>query len=154
MYSREEKKSSIHRLIGYILHEREPLFSHKQLYLNYKVKTAQKTEGIQQLLIAEKKATERVVEARKRKAQRIKTAKKEADSEILAFKNEKGNHYKQYEQEILGKKSNSGAQIQVETTKKFKELDVMLKQNCAKAMDAIQQSLIRIEVQLHENVKL
>ncbi|XP_059150932.1 V-type proton ATPase subunit G-like [Physella acuta] len=115
---------------------------------------AQKTEGIQQLLIAEKKATERVVEARKRKAQRIKTAKKEADSEILAFKNEKENHYKQYEQEILGKKSNSEAQIQVETTKKIKELDVMLKQNRAKAMDAIQQSLFRIEVQLHENVKL
>ncbi|XP_059164815.1 V-type proton ATPase subunit G-like [Physella acuta] len=115
---------------------------------------AQKIEGIQQLLIAEKKATERVVEARKRKAQIIKTAKKEADSEILAFKNEKENHYKQYEQEILGKKSNSGAQIQVETTKKIKELDVMLKQNRAKAMDAIQQSLFRIEVQLHENVKL
>ncbi|XP_059159183.1 V-type proton ATPase subunit G-like [Physella acuta] len=136
MYSREEKKSSIHRLIGYILHERE------------------KTEGIQQLLITEKKATERVVEARKRKAQGIKIAKKEADSEILAFKNEKENHYKQYEQEILGKKSNSKAQIQVETTKTIKELDVMLKQNCAKSMDAIQQSLFRIEVQLHENVKL
>lgn len=115
---------------------------------------AQKTEGIQQLLIAEKKATERVVEARKRKGLRIKAAKKEADAEILAFKNEKENQYKQYEQEILGKKSNSEAQIQVETNKKIKELDAMMKQNRAKALSSILKLLFDIDVKLHENVKL
>ncbi|KAI8770956.1 V-type proton ATPase subunit G [Biomphalaria glabrata] len=115
---------------------------------------AQKTEGIQQLLMAEKKASERVNEARKRKTQRIKAAKKEADAEINAFKTEKENQYKQYEQEVLGKKSTSESQIQVETNKKIKELDVMMKSNRSKAMTSIQKILFDIKIQLHENVKL
>ncbi|GFO09525.1 V-type proton ATPase subunit g [Plakobranchus ocellatus] len=115
---------------------------------------AQKTEGIQQLLIAEKKATERVVDARKRKAQRIKAAKREADTEIQAFKNEKDAQYKHYEAEILGKKSDNEIQIQQVTTKKVQELDVMLKKNSTTAADAVKSMLFKIDIQLHENVKL
>ncbi|RUS87071.1 hypothetical protein EGW08_005147 [Elysia chlorotica] len=115
---------------------------------------AQKTEGIQQLLIAEKKATERVVDARKRKAQRIKAAKREADSEIQAFKNEKDAQYKAYEAEVLGKKSDNEVQIQQVTNQKVKELEVMLKKNQSIAADAVKGMLFQIEIQLHENVKL
>ncbi len=43
---------------------------------------ASQTQGIQQLLAAEKRAAEKINEARKRKAQRLKQAKQEAQAEI------------------------------------------------------------------------
>uniref|UniRef100_A0A0B6YRQ5 V-type proton ATPase subunit G n=1 Tax=Arion vulgaris TaxID=1028688 RepID=A0A0B6YRQ5_9EUPU len=115
---------------------------------------AQKTEGIQQLLIAEKKATEKVVDARKRKAIKLKTAKKEADSEINKFKGEKELHFKKLEQEMLGKKSDNEAHIQLQTNQKIKEIDVMLKNNKGPATKAILEALFDITVELHINVKL
>ncbi len=47
---------------------------------------ASQTQGIQQLLSAEKKAAEKVSEARKRKNRRLKQAKEEAQAEIEAYK--------------------------------------------------------------------
>jgi len=49
---------------------------------------AQKSQGIQQLLAAEKKAAELVGEARKRKTKRLKQAKEEAIQEIEQYKQE------------------------------------------------------------------
>ena len=43
---------------------------------------ASQTQGIQQLLAAEKRAAEKVSEARKRKNRRLKQAKEEAQAEI------------------------------------------------------------------------
>ena len=43
---------------------------------------ASQTQGIQQLLSAEKRAAEKVAEARKRKNRRLKQAKEEAQVEI------------------------------------------------------------------------
>jgi V-type H+-transporting ATPase subunit G len=114
---------------------------------------AQKTEGIQQLLIAEKKATEKVVEARKRKALKLKTAKKEADVEINKFKTEKESHYKRLEEEMLGKKSDNEAHIQLQTNQKIKEIDIQLKNNKSVTQKSILDVLFDIDVKLHENVK-
>ena len=50
---------------------------------------ASQTQGIQQLLSAEKRAAEKVSEARKRKNRRLKQAKEEAQSEIEKYKKER-----------------------------------------------------------------
>lgn len=115
---------------------------------------AQKTEGIQQLLVAEKRASEKVSEARKRKIQKLKTAKKEADSEINKFKTERENQFKTFEKEIFGTKSNSEAQIQVQTNQKLKDQEGLFRQNGPKAMKSLQDALFDIRIALHENVKL
>lgn len=47
---------------------------------------ASQTQGIQQLLAAEKRAAEKINEARKRKAQRLKQAKQEAQAEIEKYR--------------------------------------------------------------------
>ena len=47
---------------------------------------ASQTAGIQQLLVAEKRAAEKVAEARKRKNRRLKQAKEEAQAEIEKYK--------------------------------------------------------------------
>ena len=50
---------------------------------------ASQTQGIQQLLAAEKRAAEKVSEARKRKNRRLKQAKEEAQTEIEKYKSER-----------------------------------------------------------------
>ena len=45
---------------------------------------ASQTQGIQQLLVAEKRAAEKVSEARKRKNRRLKQAKEEAQVQIFS----------------------------------------------------------------------
>lgn len=47
---------------------------------------ASQTQGIQQLLAAEKRAAEKINEARKRKTQRLKQAKQEAQAEIDKYR--------------------------------------------------------------------
>lgn len=47
---------------------------------------ASQTQGIQQLLAAEKRAAEKINDARKRKAQRLKQAKQEAQAEIEKYR--------------------------------------------------------------------
>ena len=47
---------------------------------------ASQSTGIQQLLVAEKKAAEKVGDARKRKARRLKQAKEEAQAEIEKYR--------------------------------------------------------------------
>ena len=49
-------------------------------------KMASQSTGIQQLLVAEKKAAEKVSDARKRKAKRLKQAKEEAQAEIEKYR--------------------------------------------------------------------
>ena len=56
---------------------------------------ASQTQGIQQLLSAEKRAAEKVSEARKRKNRRLKQAKEEAQAEIEKYKKER-------EQQVMG----------------------------------------------------
>lgn len=47
---------------------------------------ASQTQGIQQLLAAEKRAAEKINEARKRKFQRMKQAKQEAQAEVEKYR--------------------------------------------------------------------
>lgn len=82
---------------------------------------ASQTQGIQQLLIAEKKAAEKVIcfhfvfsyliltsfiiqvqEARKKKTRRLKQAKEEALAEIERFRVERDQTFRDYESKHMG----------------------------------------------------
>jgi len=115
---------------------------------------AQKTEGIQQLLIAEKKATDRVHEARKRKALRLKTAKKEAEAEINAYKDHREKLYKNAEHAAAGKHGSAETEIAASTNKQITELERNMKGQMQKSMSLVQAPLFEIDISLHENVKL
>jgi len=115
---------------------------------------AQKTEGIQQLLIAEKKATDRVHEARKRKASRLKTAKKEAEAEINAYKDHREKLYKNAEQAAAGKHGSAETEIAAITNKQIIELEKNMKMQMQKSMHLVQGPLFDIDIRLHENLKI
>ena len=65
---------------------------------------ASQTQGIQQLLTAEKRAAEKVSEARKRKNRRLKQAKEEAQQEIEKYKAEREQTFKGHEAKYAGSK--------------------------------------------------
>merc|ERR1711931_425505 len=80
---------------------------------------ASQSQGVQQLLAAEKKAAEKVSEARKRKARRLKQAKDEAQSEIDKFKQEREKQFKEYEANYLGSQGDVALKIKSDTASKL-----------------------------------
>lgn len=70
---------------------------------------------VQQLLAAEKRATEKVSDARIRKAKLLKRAKEEAAAEIEEFKAEKQLAFNQYQVEHVGSTDNTAKKIERET---------------------------------------
>ncbi len=79
---------------------------------------ASQTQGIQQLLAAEKRAAEKVSEARKRKNRRLKQAKEEAQAEIEKYKGERDRQFKDHEARNVGSKGDIAARIEADTKQK------------------------------------
>ncbi|XP_042303157.1 V-type proton ATPase subunit G 2 [Sceloporus undulatus] len=83
---------------------------------------ASQTQGIQQLLQAEKRAAEKVAEARKRKARRLKQAKEEAQAEIEQYRMEREREFQQKQQAALGSQGNLSAEVEAQTRKKLQAM--------------------------------
>ena len=80
---------------------------------------ATQSQGIQQLLAAERRAAEKTAEARKRKNRRMKQAKDEAMVEIEKYKAEREAAYKEKEAKQLGSKEGIQAKIEEDTQVKI-----------------------------------
>ncbi|XP_032824038.1 V-type proton ATPase subunit G 2-like [Petromyzon marinus] len=76
---------------------------------------ASQSQGIQQLLHAEKRAAERVAEARKRKARRLRQAKEEAQAEIEQYRQQRDAEFRGKQDTVLGSQGDVSARIQEET---------------------------------------
>lgn len=63
---------------------------------------ASQSQGIQQLLQAEKRAAEKVADARKRKARRLKQAKEEAQMEVEQYRREREQEFQSKQQAVSG----------------------------------------------------
>ncbi|XP_064139586.1 V-type proton ATPase subunit G 2 isoform X2 [Loxodonta africana] len=61
---------------------------------------ASQSQGIQQLLQAEKRAAEKVADARKRKARRLKQAKEEAQMEVEQYRREREQEFQSKQQAL------------------------------------------------------
>ncbi|XP_069611537.1 V-type proton ATPase subunit G 2 [Ranitomeya imitator] len=73
------------------------------------------SQGIQQLLQAEKRAAERVSEARKRKARRLKQAKEEAQGEIEQYRIEREREFQSQQRTALGTQGDLSSEIEART---------------------------------------
>ena len=63
----------------------------------------QQDQTIQQLLLAEKRASEKVAEARVRRSLRLKEAKMEADKDVEIYRKERERQFNKFEKKFLGK---------------------------------------------------
>ncbi|KAJ7988547.1 hypothetical protein DPEC_G00324700 [Dallia pectoralis] len=90
---------------------------------------ASQSQGIQQLLQAEKRAAEKVAEARKRKNKRLKQAKEEAQAEIEQYRMQREKEFKTKEAAALGSHGNSAVEVDKETVGKMGSIQTSYQQN-------------------------
>ncbi|XP_057651688.1 V-type proton ATPase subunit G-like [Diorhabda carinulata] len=103
------------------------------------------SHGVQQLLVAEKRAAEKVAEARKRKARRIKQAREEAEAEIEIFKSQKEKQFLEYEIKYMGNSEDIAASIQQEADKQIAEHDHRVRENKEAIIEDLISYVIDIE---------
>lgn len=112
---------------------------------------ASQTQGIQQLLAAEKRAAEKVGEARKRKQRRLKQAKEEAQEEIERYRQERERQFKEFEAKHMGSREGVAAKIDADTVLKIEDMNRSISSNKPALMNEILKLVCDIKPQLHQN---
>ncbi|KAJ8710922.1 hypothetical protein PYW08_009437 [Mythimna loreyi] len=115
---------------------------------------ASQTQGIQQLLAAEKRAAEKVAEARKRKARRLKQAKEEAQDEVEKYRSERERAFKDFESRHMGTREGVAAKIDAETKVKIEEMNTMVLQQQEMVIQDILNLVYDIKPELHQNYRI
>lgn len=113
---------------------------------------AQKSQGIQQLLQAEKKAADLIAEARKKKSKRAKQAKEEAIAEIEAFKSECERKFQEKQKSEIGQEDFKN-QINKETATKHETMQQQIEANKDKVIERMLELVYDIQPELHENFR-
>jgi len=113
---------------------------------------AQKSQGIQQLLAAEKKAADLVADARKRKTKRLKQAKEEAAAEIEQFRNECEKKFKEKQASEMGQEDFQ-KRITDETNQRLEEMANQIQTNKGAVIDRMLDLVYDINPELHENFR-
>ncbi|CAG9856327.1 unnamed protein product [Phyllotreta striolata] len=128
-----------------------PMHHHIQHSTTCAMSASHQTQGIQQLLLAEKRAAEKVAEARKRKAKRIKQAREEAAAEIEAYRWHREEQFAEYEERYLGRSEDVAMKIQRDTEIHLKQID----NNVAEYKDSVVKELLdlvfNIVPEVHRN---
>nr|CAD7258053.1 unnamed protein product [Timema shepardi]CAD7569555.1 unnamed protein product [Timema californicum] len=106
---------------------------------------ASQTQGIQQLLAAEKRAAEKVSEARKRKARRLKQAKEEAQDEIEKYRQEREKQFKEFEAKVML------ILIEADTKVKIDEMNKQVTVHKEQVIQKILELVYDIKPELHQN---
>ncbi|KAK1126240.1 V-type proton ATPase subunit G [Melipona quadrifasciata] len=115
---------------------------------------ASQTQGIQQLLAAEKRAAEKVAEARKRKARRLKQAKEEAQDEIEKYRQERERQFREFEAKHMGSKEDVAARIEVDTKLKTEEMTQTISMHKDSVVRTILDLVYDIKPELHKNYRI
>uniref|UniRef100_T1DFK6 V-type proton ATPase subunit G n=1 Tax=Psorophora albipes TaxID=869069 RepID=T1DFK6_9DIPT len=112
---------------------------------------ASNTQGIQQLLAAEKKAAEKVGEARKRKARRLKQAKDEATDEIEKYRSEREKQFKDFEAKHIGSREGASNKIDAETRVRIADMERALLTQKEPVIKDVLEYVYAIRMELHKN---
>jgi len=125
----------------------------KSVRVGHTCNMASQSAGIQQLLIAEKRAAEKIDAARKRKQRRLKQAKDEAQSEVEAYRGERETAYKERETAHMGSRGDLEARIDGQTDVKLNEVDAAFQRNKDDVLKNLMDLVMDVEPQLHKNQK-
>merc|ERR1712010_414861 len=131
---------------------RQKFFEKKKRKLHKKA-MASNTQGIQQLLTAEKRAAEKVSEARKRKNRRLKQAKEEAQTEIERYKAEREKAFKDNEVKNVGSKEDIAIKIEADTKVKIEAMNRSVASNKAEVISSLISLVCDIKPVVHKNYR-
>ncbi|CAI9171497.1 unnamed protein product [Rangifer tarandus platyrhynchus] len=115
---------------------------------------ASQSQGIEQLLQAEKRAAEKVSEARKRKNRRLKQAKEEAQAEIEQHRLQREKELKAKEAAALGSRGSCSTGVEKATQEKTTILQTDFRQNRDEVLDNLLAFVCDIRPAIHENYRI
>ncbi|XP_057576766.1 V-type proton ATPase subunit G 1-like [Hippopotamus amphibius kiboko] len=116
--------------------------------------TAGRSQGIRQLLQAEKRAAQKGSEAGKRKNRRPKQAKAAAQAETEQNRLQREKEFKPKEAAALGSHSSCSAEMQKDTQEKITILQTYFRQNRVEVLDNLLAFVCDIRLEIHENYRI
>merc|ERR1712213_217104 len=119
----------------------------------FDIRMAAQTQGIQQLLAAEKRAAEKVSDARRRKNRRLKQAKEEAQQEIEKYKAEREKQFRDHEARFAGSKGDIIQKIEADTKGKINAMNQSVSANQDRVIAGLIQEVCQIKPAVHQNYK-
>ncbi|XP_029469292.1 V-type proton ATPase subunit G 1 [Rhinatrema bivittatum] len=115
---------------------------------------ASQSQGIQQLLQAEKRAAEKVSEARKKKNRRLKQAKEEAQAEIEQYRLQREKEFKSKEAAALGSHGSYTTEVEKETMEKISIVKENYMENKDKVVESLLSLVCDIKPEIHINYRI
>ncbi|XP_078498125.1 V-type proton ATPase subunit G 1 [Lissotriton helveticus] len=115
---------------------------------------ASQSQGIQQLLQAEKRAAEKVSEARKRKNKRLKQAKEEAQAEIEQYRLQREHEFRTKENAALGSHGSYSTEVDKGTVEKMKIIEDNFESNKELVLQSLLKLVCEIKPEIHINYRV
>ncbi|NXI50045.1 VATG3 ATPase, partial [Chloroceryle aenea] len=111
------------------------------------------SQGIQQLLQAEKRAKDKLEEAKKRKGKRLKQAKEEAIAEIDHYRLQREKEFRNKQTSVMGSQGNLSAKIEEQTTETVRNLTSSYHKNMESMMKKLLSTICDINPEVHPNFR-
>ncbi|XP_075040173.1 V-type proton ATPase subunit G 3 [Mixophyes fleayi] len=114
---------------------------------------ASQSQGIQQLLQAEKRAKDKLEEAKKRKNKRLRQAKEEAIAEIDQYKLKRESDFRRIQTSIMGSQGNLAVKIEDQTGEKIQTYNSNYQKYKEKVLQELLNMAYDVKPDLHANFK-
>ncbi|XP_075688351.1 V-type proton ATPase subunit G 3 [Rhinoderma darwinii] len=114
---------------------------------------ASQSQGIQQLLQAEKRAKDKLEEAKKRKNKRLRQAKEEATAEIDQYKLKRESDFRRIQTTIMGSQGNLASKIDEQTGQKMQSYNSNFHNYKEKVLQELLNLIYDVNPELHVNYK-
>ncbi|XP_003893398.1 V-type proton ATPase subunit G 3 isoform X2 [Chlorocebus sabaeus] len=111
------------------------------------------SQGIHQLLQAEKRAKDKLEEAKKRKGKRLKQAKEEAMVEIDQYRMQRDKEFRLIQSKIMGSQSNLSDEIEEQTLGKIQELNGHYNKHMESVMNQLLSMVCDMKPEIHVNYR-
>ncbi|NWU52962.1 VATG3 ATPase, partial [Dromas ardeola] len=111
------------------------------------------SQGIQQLLQAEKRAKDKLEEAKKRKGKRLRQAKEEAIAEIDHYRLQREKEFRNKQTNVMGSQGNLSAKIEEQTKETIQNLTSSYHKNMESMMKKLLSTICDINPELHPNFR-
>ncbi|XP_028335029.1 V-type proton ATPase subunit G 2 isoform X1 [Physeter macrocephalus] len=115
---------------------------------------ASQSQGIQQLLQAEKRAAEKVADARKRKARRLKQAKEEAQMEVEQYRREREQEFQSKQQAAMGSQGNLSAEVEQATRRQVQGMQSSQQRSRERVLAQLLGMVCDVRPQVHPNYRI
>ncbi|KAM9005499.1 V-type proton ATPase subunit G 2 isoform X1 [Sarcophilus harrisii] len=119
---------------------------------------ASQSQGIQQLLQAEKRAAEKVADARKSeslgKARRLKQAKEEAQMEVEQYRREQEQEFQSKQQAAMGSQGNLSAEVEQATRRQIQSMQSSQQHSREGVLAQLLGMVCDIRPQIHPNYRI